>query len=102
MAVKRRNRKANPATSSNRSSSAEPNNNSHHIIHQVHATPVLSAANSPIPVTINATPLYELNPKEAARKIKKQTVDSSTQIVRHFAIFRFLLFLVLVYVSENT
>jgi len=101
MAAKRRNRKAHPATSSNRSSSAEPNNNSHHIIHQVHATPVLSAANSPIPVTINATPLYELNPKEAARKIKKQTVDPSTQIVRHFAIFRFLLFLVLVYVSST-
>jgi hypothetical protein len=43
--------------------------------------------------------LQQLDPKEAARLIKATPVDPSTQIVRHLAIFRIVIYLLLVHVS---
>lgn len=57
--------------------------------------------NPPPPNPLFVT-LQQLDPQEAARLVKAIPIDPSTQIVRHLAIFRIVIFLLLVHVSYIT
>ncbi|CAB9505441.1 expressed unknown protein [Seminavis robusta] len=64
----------------------------------VAARPIISdGRRPPVLVDIPLVPVEQIDPQAAARIVKSTPVDPSTQIVRHLAIFRILIFLMLVY-----